>query len=229
MTIRRNKAAAILAAGVVLAGLAASRATAEPWDMRMLEGGVTPIPSTLTFDLGSWVSGTVPGGMGLNFYALVRNLSSTQDMWIGGYYDGFSGSPPSLDGRTWWTSQGENHIGDQVGAGESLTAWLGTFDASAFLWSLPANGVQYDALIDFTYIAVDANLDPFDSGLPNGITPGPPSLRIYGRINPSGDPNLVPEAGTLTLLGTMGLWAAPLGIWRYRRQRKQDVPPPIAT
>lgn len=143
-------------------------------------------------------------------------------MYVGGYYDGFSGAPPALDGRTWWTSQGENHVGDTVSAGDSLTAWLGTFDASAFLWSLPADGNQYTALIDFTYVAVDSLGDPFDSNLPNGITPGPPSLRLYGRINPSGDPSIVPEASTLTLLGTMGLWAAPLGLWRYRRSRRQD-------
>jgi len=127
-----------------------------------------------------------------------------------------------MDGRTWWTSQGENHVGDMVGPGLDLTAWLGTFNGSSFLSALPANGVQYSALIDFTYVAINGNGDPFDDGLPNGITPGPPSLRVFGRVNPGGG-YVIPEASTLTLLGTMGLWAAPLGLWRYRRSRKQQT------
>jgi hypothetical protein len=221
--IRSTRLGAILAAGLILLVIGSSAVRADQWDLRMLDGGVTPVPSTLSHDFGTWTSGTVPGGMSMNFYALLRNLSTTQDLYVGGYYDGFSGASPALDGRTWWTSQGENHIGDTVAAGDSLTAWLGTFDASAFLWSLPADGNQYSALIDFTYLAVDGNLDPFDPDLPDGITPGPPSLRLYGRINPSGPSNVVPEASTMTLLGTMGLWAAPLGIWRLRRARKQDL------
>jgi len=211
-----------LAVGLcALLALSAAAVKAEPWDLRMLNG-VNPVPSTLTYDLGTWTEGSLPapGSLNLNFYALLRNLSSTKDLYVGGYYDGFSGAPPALDGRIWWTSQGENHVGDLVTPGSSLTAWLGTFSGSSYLSSLPANGVQYSALIDFTYVAVDEDLNPFDDALPNGITMGPPSLRIYGRVNPAGGPAPIPEANTLTLLGTMGIWAAPLALWRYRKGRK---------
>lgn len=198
---------------------------AEPWDLRMLDG-ITPVPSTLTYDLGTFTAGSLPGVLNLDFYALMRNLSATEDMYVGGYYEGFSGVAPSLDGTAWWTSQGGSELGNMVSAGSSLTAWLGTFNAAGYLASLPTDGTQYEALIDFTYVAVDANLDPFDSNYPDGITPGPPSLRIYGRVNPSGPPgpgpDPIPEASTLTLLGSLGAWAAPLGLWRYRKLRKPE-------
>lgn len=212
-----------LAAICALLALGAASVRADTWDLRMLDGS-TPVPSTLTYDLGTWTEGSLPapGSLNLNFYALLRNLSDTEDLWIGGYYDGYSGAPPTLDGRTWWTSQGENAVGEAVGPGLDFTAWLGTFNGSSFLSSLPANGTQYAALIDFTYVAINGLGEPFDDNLPNGITPGPPSLRIYGRVNPMGGPQVIPEASTMTLLGTLGLWAAPLGLWRFRRSRKQQ-------
>jgi hypothetical protein len=223
MKIGRCTAQALVAACAIL--LLGTAVRADPWDLRMLDGG-TPVTGTLTYDLGTWTEGALPGpgSLNLNFNALLRNLSGQQDLWVGGYYDGFSGAAPALDGRTWWTSQGENHVGDMVGPGLNLTAWLGTFNGSAFVSALPANGTQYSALIDFTYVAVNDQGEAFDPVyLPNGITPGPPSLRIYGRVNPRGGGNVIPEASTLTLLGTMGLWAAPLGLWRYRKARAQNT------
>jgi hypothetical protein len=222
MMIRRTIVRTLAAIGATLA-LGAVTARADLWDLRMLDGS-TPVPSTLTYDLGTWTQGSLPapGSQNLNFYALLRNLSSSENLWIGGYYDGYSGAPPTMDGRTWWTSHGEDSVGEMVGPGLDFTAWLGTFDGAGFLSALPADGSQHAALIDFTYIAINGQGDPFDDGLPNGITPGPPSLRIYGRVNPQGGPNIIPEASTLTLLGTMGLWAAPLGMWRLRRMRRKE-------
>lgn len=193
-------------------------ARADQWDFRMLDGG-SPVPATVTVDLGTWVFGSLPaaGTMDINVLGLVRNLSPQMDLLIGGYSEGYSGAPPARDGLAWWTSNLDSYVGAVIAPGDELTMAMGTFDGAAFLSSLPANGTAYSALLDIQLVGITWDMEPFDPLYPDGVMPGPPSLRVIGRV--IGEPGEIPEAGTLALFGGMGLWSAP---WMLRRMRSRS-------
>lgn len=216
--LRLGRILAVFAASLALATLAMQRASADDWDFRMLNGGV-PIDSTLTIDLGTFVDGSEPTGWTFDVAGLLRNLSANSELTIGGCATGYSGGPPpEHDGNLWFTFTGGepfHYLGSIVGPQSDLTMDLGVFDASAFLLALPSDSQVHSALVDINFQAINGLGDPFDpDNHPDGITPGPPSLLVTGRIIPGGP--VIPEAGTATLLGALTVSGALL--LRLRRK-----------
>ncbi len=129
--------------------------------------------------------------------------------------------PPVADATQFFTPNGggfADFLLNQVTPGSFIDIYLGTFDESAFLASLPVDGQQHSASLDIEVGANSVDANGNDTGSPldpdhASIIPGSPSFTVTAEINSSG---VVPEPGSIAfILGTL----VP-GAMLIRRRRK---------
>lgn len=227
----------LVAAGVGLALFLPTLAQAQQivpiWRFQMLDGGAgSSVINTggPVINLGSFTDGSLPSGMMLDIWGRVFNDLDTggnpptidNNLSISTFGVGSSAVPPDGDGQPFFAANGggfPSFLLDQVAPQDFEDIFLGTFDESAFLASLPVDGIAHSVTLDFEVGAntVDANGsdtgNPFDPNYPT-LIPGAPSFTITGLVNPS-QVGGVPEPGTVALLAALGL--SGVGLLRRRR------------
>lgn len=201
-----------------------------PWRFQMLSGGMgsTAINTGgLELNFGSFNSGSIPSGKTIDVWGRVYDdLPASQtggqenNLSISAFSVGYSSVPPLDDAQPFFTPNGAgfpSFLLDQITPMSFEDIFLGTFDESAYLASLPVDNKQHSAALDIEIGAnsVDANGNdtgnPFDPDHPS-VIPGSPSLVVKAQINQS---TQVPEPGTIALI----LGAAIPGMMLLRRRR----------
>lgn len=178
----------------------------------MLDSSSNIVPGTLVITLNPVTQGAIPVSTPQLINGEVYNSDSVNDLYISGFSVSSTQLQGSVDGQPFFTWNGEttpdtpsitNWYGDQLLPSSNEQLNLGSFDTYAFLNSLPADGQTHSASLDFEVSASDATGADFNPQLPS-ITPGPPSLIVYGSVNPAGGP-IVPEPGSMALLFSAGV------------------------
>jgi hypothetical protein len=198
---------------------------AQMWSFTMLDSLSNPVAGTLEIILNPVTQGAIPILSPIDINGLVTNSADNapgDDLTLSGYSVSSAQLQGSVDGQPYFTWDGEttpdtpsipSWLGDVISPGFNETVPLGSFDPSAFLATLPADGQIHAASLDFEISAEDASGADFNPQQPS-IIPGPPSLIVKGQVNPSGGP-IVPEPSTLAFLLSAG--AGALGFVFRRR------------
>jgi hypothetical protein len=190
------------------------------YTFQMLDVSSNPVPSTLTINLGDFTAAQVAAlpatTIGING-RVANSPDSFDNLLLIGFTPGYSGSAPNNLGDYFTVSNGgTGPVGDCLAPGDTNTEPLGTFNESAFLIALVANGDHstHTLSASFTLSGNAADLGCNDTGIgfAPDVTPGPPSLMIAARIISAS----VPEPGVVALL----LGTALTGALLLKRARK---------